>query len=142
MCLILVVFFSDSVRRPEPYASTVIVSVLMQACAEFLPVYLLTGQVEVVTILTCIREVPGSNLDRFTDHSEALSWYFLQSLHICASKIRVLHTSVFVSLCVFVVGNTEFSDLQLVTCVRQFGESIKFVYRRLPSACNSARPPC
>lgn len=73
VCLILVVFFSDYVQRPEIYGCTVIVSVLMHACAEFLFVHLSTEQVEVVTILTCIREVLGSNLDRYTDYSEALS---------------------------------------------------------------------
>lgn len=69
VCLILVVFLSDFVKRPETYACTVIFSVLMHACAEFLLVHFLTEQV-----VTCIRKVPGSNLDRYTDYSEALSW--------------------------------------------------------------------
>jgi len=75
VCLILDVFFSDYIQRPETHACTVIVSVLMHACAEFLFVHLLTEQVEVVTIVTFLREVPGSNLDRYTDYSEALPWF-------------------------------------------------------------------
>jgi hypothetical protein len=46
VCLILVVFFSDYVHRPE----TVIVSVLIHVCTEFVLMHLLTEQVE-VTIL-------------------------------------------------------------------------------------------
>jgi ABC-type iron transport system FetAB permease component len=65
--LILVVFFSDYIQRPDTYAFTVIVIVLMNACAEFLLIHLLTEQFEVVTILTLLREVPASNLDRYTD---------------------------------------------------------------------------
>jgi hypothetical protein len=75
VCLIFVVFFSDYVQRPETYACTVIVSVLMHACAEFLLVHVLTEQVEVVTILTCIREITGSILDRYIGYFEALSWF-------------------------------------------------------------------
>ena len=66
----------DYVRRPGAYACTVIFSVLVHACAEFLRlVHLLTKKVDLVTMLTCIREVPGSNLDGYTDYSEALSWF-------------------------------------------------------------------
>lgn len=77
MCLILIVFFPDYVQMPETNACTVIVSVLVHACAEFLClVHLLTEQIDIVTMLTCIREVPSSNLDRYTDYSEALSWFY------------------------------------------------------------------
>jgi hypothetical protein len=68
-------FFSDYVHRPETCACAVIVSILIHSCAEFVLLDLLTQQVEVVTVLTCIRKESGSNLDRYTDYSEALSWF-------------------------------------------------------------------